>query len=342
MKAWILSGVYDMNSGNFPLKLVDIPTPEPGHNEVLIRISCCGICHTELDEIEGRAAPAMYPVIPGHQVIGTVAALGRNSRLFKVGERAGVAWIFSVCGKCEYCRNGRENLCHMFKGTGKDVNGGYSEYMTAKEEFVFPVPDSIPDFQAAPMLCAGAIGFRSLMLTGIQNGQTLGLMGFGASGHIVLKTARSVFPDSDVLVFARSESERKFAISLGARWAGAPESVPPSPPHAIVDTTPVWKTVLASLAALRPGGRLVINAIRKEDGDIREVLNLSYHRHLWKEKEVKTVANITRNDVKKFLKLASEIPIVPETEIYPFAKANEALFDLKFKPVAGAKVLVCS
>lgn len=342
MKAYILNGKYDLRVESKPLETVDIPIPVPQEDEILIRVSCCGICHTEMDEIEGRTPPAAYPVIPGHQVIGTVAETGSGVSRFKKGERVGVAWIFSACGKCDYCRNGMENVCAEFKATGRDRNGGYAEYMVAKQAFAYPIPACFSDAEAAPLLCAGAIGYRSLKLTQLKNGQSLGLMGFGASGHLVLKMAKFLFPGSEIVVLARSPGERTFALSLGASWTGAPAGFPPHQLHAVIDTTPAWEPVVQSLQYLEPGGRLVINAIRKEADDKQILLELDYPRHLWMEKEIKSVANITRNDVEEFLLLAARIPIQPEIEIYPFEQANKALFELKNKQVKGAKVLQVS
>ncbi len=340
MKAMLLKKVCDMTTNDSPLELVSIAIPVTKDNEILIKISCCGICHTELDEIEGRVRPSIMPIIPGHQVIGYVEKKGKKVSLFKEGDRVGVAWIFSSCGKCEYCVNGKENLCPDFKGTGKDANGGYAEYMTVSENFAYLIPAALSDTEAAPLLCAGAIGYRSLMLTNIKNGQTLGLAGFGASGHLVLKTAKYLFPDSKIVVFARSREERDFAQSLGASWVGDFTDSPLDIPQAIIDTTPVWKTIVHSLENIKPGGRLVINAIRKESIDKSELLNINYEKHLWMEKEIKSVTNITRSDVKSFLELAVKINIKPEIEIYPFNQANNALFDLKNKRIKGAKVLM--
>ena len=340
MQAWQLNGIYDLNNDQSPLELVDIPIPVPEKDEVLIKIICCGVCHTELDEIEGRTPPPRYPMVLGHQVVGVIEKTGNEVNTLAVGTRVGVAWIFSACGECEYCKNGFENLCLQFKATGRDANGGYAEYMVVKEKFAHPIPKSIQDNEAAPLLCAGAVGYRALRLAEIKNGQTLGLAGFGGSNHLVLKLARHLFPDSKILAFARSKEEQSFALSIGAAWAGDISEKPPLQAHAIIDTTPAWKPITASLLQLAPGGRLVINAIRKEANDKNELLNISYHDHLWMEKEIKSVANVTRKDVEEFLKLAAAIPIKPEIQTYAFKHANQALLDLKHKHVKGAKVLV--
>lgn len=340
MKAWQLNGVYDLKTQQSPLTLAELDIPIPKKDEVLIRVICCGVCHTELDEIEGRTLPPQYPMILGHQVVGVIEKLGNDAILLKVGSRVGVAWIFSACGECEFCRTGFENLCEQFKATGRDSNGGYAEYMVVEEKFAHPIPDSITDYEAAPLLCAGAVGCRALRLAEINNGQTLGLAGFGGSNHLVLKLARYLYPDSKVLVFARSKEEQAFALTIGATWAGDFSQPPPFPAHAIIDTTPAWKPITESLLQLTSGGRLVINAIRKEANDLNELLDIRYHDHLWMEKEIKSVANVTRKDVEEFLKLAAAIPIKPEIQTYPFDQANQALIDLKHKHVKGAKVLV--
>lgn len=340
MKAWHLKKVSDLTHEPEPLDLVDTPVPEPKAEEILIRVLCCGVCHTELDEIEGRTPPKTYPVVPGHQVIGLVERSGANAKRFAKGTRVGVAWIFSACGQCEYCHAGLENLCTAFLATGRDRDGGYAEYMVVGEGFAYEIPTQFSDAEAAPLLCAGAIGYRSLRLANLNNGQVLGLTGFGASGHLVLKMTRHLYPHSKIFVFARSKEEQAFAIELGAAWSGDIAQTPPVKAHAIIDTTPAWNTLTGSLLQLRSGGRLVINAIRKESRDQEALLQLRYHDHLWMEKEIKSVANIVRADVEQFLTLAASISIKPAIEIYDFERANEALVDLKQKHVKGAKVLV--
>jgi len=339
MKAWQLNQIADLSTNQSPLVLAEIPIPTPSKNEILIRVSCCGVCHTELDEIEGRVKAPAYPIVPGHQIIGHVRKLGEGATLFKIGERIGVAWIGWACGECQQCKSGNENLCDQFKATGRDLQGGYAEYITVDERFAFAIPKVFSNEEAAPLLCAGAIGYRSLMLTGLQNKDTLGLMGFGASAHIVLKLSKYLYPDSPVIVFARNEEEQSFAISQGASWAGNIGDKPQLNPRAIIDTTPSWKAIVASLQALQPGGRLVINAIRKESSDKDNLMSLNYQEHLWMEKEIKSVANLTRNDVTMFLKIASEMHLIPRTQTYSFNDANKALLDLKHKHVKGAKVI---
>jgi propanol-preferring alcohol dehydrogenase len=340
MKAWIIDKISDLTKENQPLTPAEIPKPKPGEGEILIKIKACGVCHTEIDEIEGRTPPPEFPVVPGHQVVGVVEESKTKNGAIKAGDRVGVAWIFSACGTCEYCLSGQENLCSEFMATGRDANGGYAEYMVVSEKYAYLIPDVFTDAEAAPLLCAGAVGYRSVVLCNLRNGQRIGLTGFGASGHLVLKLLKYKYPDSEIFVFARNPNERKFALQLGAKWAGGTDEKPPQQLDTIIDTTPVWKPVLSAMEFLKPGGRLVINAIRKETIDQEYLLNLDYSRHLWMEKEVKSVANVTGNDVSEFLRVAAEMPFKPDVEVYPFVKANEALLDIKNRKIRGAKVLV--
>jgi propanol-preferring alcohol dehydrogenase len=334
-----LKSLGNLNENPKPLDLAELPEPTPGVGQVLIKVSACGVCHTELDEIEGRTPPPKLPVVLGHQVVGRVVSNGGAASRFKVGERVGVPWIYSACGECEYCRSGQENLCPEFQATGRDVNGGYAEYMTVPEAFAHPIPQVFSDTQAAPLLCAGAIGYRSLRLANLADGQNLGLTGFGASGHLVLLLVREKYPQARVYVFSRSPDEQEFARQLGAIWAGGIGQRSPEKLHAIIDTTPVWKPVVEALDDLKPGGRLVINAIRKEEVDKDYLLKLDYPTHLWMEKEIKSVANVARRDVSEFLKLAAEIPIRPEAQEFALEDANQALSEMKAGNIRGAKVL---
>jgi alcohol dehydrogenase, propanol-preferring len=346
MKAMVLESLADVNKHPTPLSLraLEHPTLHPG--EVLLRVTRCGVCHTELDEIEGRTPPPHLPVILGHQVVGSIMESGsllpetqRQAAGLQMGQRVGVAWIASACGECEYCRSGRENLCPEFKATGRDINGGYAEYMRVRADFVHPIPASISDSEAAPLLCAGAVGYRGLKLCNLQDGQSLGLMGFGGSNHLVLKVAKYKYPQSDIFVFTRNPNEREFALSLGAAWAGGIDEVPPKGLDAVIDTTPVWSPDVEALKRLKPGGRLVINAIRKEDSDKEALLKLDYASQLWMEKEIKSVANVTRADVREFLALAAEANLKPEYQEYDLEDANKALLELKQGKIRGAKVL---
>jgi len=339
MKAMQLTKKTNVAVDLHPLSATGLPVPVPKENELLIKVHTCGVCHTELDEIEGRTPPPHYPVVPGHQVVGTVTDMGIGVRNFTIGERVGVAWLYSSCGTCEHCLTGNENLCSGFKATGRDADGGYAEYMVVPESSAFRIPTVFSDTEAAPLLCAGAIGYRSLRLCNLEDGQRLGLTGFGASAHLVLKMVLYKFPYTKVYVFARSETERCFARELGAAWAGDTTDKSPELCHAIIDTTPAWKPVVEALKNLRPGGRLVINAIRKEESDKDYLLKLDYPGHLWMEKEIKSVANVTRRDVSEFLELAAEIPIKPEVTEYALGEANKALYELKRGGNKGAKVL---
>ena len=336
MRAMLLQATGSLDANPAPLVLADIDDPVPGDDEILIRVAACGVCHTELDEIEGRTPPPRLPVVPGHEVVGRVVGAGPGARRFRHGERVGVGWIHSSDG------TEAENVSPAFRATGRDVNGGYAELMTVPEAYAAPVPDAFGDVEAAPLLCAGAVGYRALRLTGLENGEVLGLTGFGGSGHLVLQMARYLFPDSRLFVFARSDRERRFALELGADWSGDTDETPPEPPRAIIDTTPVWKPVIAALECLQPGGRLVINAIRKEDSDRELLAGLSYEHHLWLEKEIKTVANVTHRDLSEFLPLAARVPLHVATETYPLEAANDALNDLKRGHIRGAKVLIIS
>jgi propanol-preferring alcohol dehydrogenase len=314
-----------MRDGAMPLESAEVGAPVPAGADVLVRVAVCGVCRTDLDLVEGRLAAPRYPVIPGHQVVGRVERTGADVRELAVGDRVGIAWIHSACGHCEWCRTGRENLCPEFRSTGCDVDGGYAELVSVPSAFAHRLPDSIPDAKAAPLLCAGAIGWRSLRLTNLTDGQALGLTGFGASAHLVLQLARHRFPRSSVYVFARSASEQAFARELGAAWAGDTADTPPGKMAAIIDTTPAWKPVVRALERLEPGGRLVINAIRKSPADQEELLALDYATHLWMEREIKSVANVTRADVREMLDAAVTLRLDAEVEVMPLAEANVAL-----------------
>jgi len=340
MKAMLLEQLGPIDRHATPLRLADWPDPVPHDDEVLIRVHACGVCHTELDEIEGRTAPSQLPMVLGHQVIGRVVAAGNRAHQWREGDRVGVAWIFSACGNCSYCLSDRENLCPEFLATGRDRFGGYALLMTARADYVYRIPDSLADVDAAPLLCAGAIGYRSLRLTNLTDGQNLGLTGFGASAHLVLKMARHRLPKTRIFVFARAEQERAFALDLGAVWAGHTSEPSPVKLDAIIDTTPAWTPVVEALKNLAPGGRLVVNAIRKEEADKPELLRIDYPAHLWLEKEIKSVANVTRRDVQEFLVLAAEMHIKPKTRTFPLADANQALVELKTQSIPGAKVLL--
>ena len=333
MRAMVVAAIAGFDEQSEPLELRELPKPRPGAGEILIEISVCGVCHTELDEIEGRTPPPALPVVPGHEIVGRVVELGHGCCRHGLGQRVGVGWIYSSSGECD------ENISREFRATGRDANGGYAEFMVVADQYAYPIPDVFTDTEAAPLLCAGAVGYRSLRLADIRDGLVLGLTGFGGSGHLVLQLAKHLYPNTEVYVFARSETERAFALELGANWAGDTSDRPPQAPHAIIDTTPAWRPVLAALENLRPGGRLVINAIRKEDRDRHLMAEIRYEDHLWLEKEVKSVANVTHRDFEEYLPIAAEIPLRVETQAYPLEQANQALRDLRSGHVRGAKVL---
>jgi alcohol dehydrogenase, propanol-preferring len=330
MKAMVLKEVLPIEKE--PLEMANLPDPVPGPKEILVKVSACGICHTELDEIEGRIQ-ARLPIVLGHEIVGRVDRLGPESKKFNLGDRVGIAWIHSSCGKCFFCQKGNENLCQEFKATGCHVNGGYAQYTLVSEDFAYLIPMQFSDSEAGPLLCAGAIGYRDLKISGIKSGQTLGLFGFGASAHIVIQVAK--YWGYEVFVFTRSEAHRNLAKKLGASWTGEPEDEPPQKIHCAIDFTPVGETVPNALRVLEKGGRLVIAVIRKRN----PIPPLDYTQLLWDEKEIKSVANITREDVQDFLPLAAKIPIVPEVQEFELRDANKALFLLKQGKVQGAGVL---
>ncbi|MDJ0700583.1 MAG: alcohol dehydrogenase catalytic domain-containing protein [Woeseiaceae bacterium] len=333
MRAMVLQTLGGLDEPGGPLDLVDVARPEPAVGEILIEVSACGVCHTELDIIEGRTPPPRLPIIPGHEIVGRVAELGSGVSRFSVGDRVGVGWIHSSDG------SEHENVSRSFRATGRDADGGYAEFTTVPADYAYPIPEAFDDVTAAPLLCAGGVGYRALRLAKLEDGEVLGLTGFGGSGHLVLQLARHLYPSSPVYVFARSPRERAFALELGAAWSGDTLDDPPQLAHAIIDTTPVWKTVLAALERLRPAGRLVINAIRKEDADRDLLAGLRYEDHLWLEKEVKTVANVTHRDIGEFLPVAAQAALRVETTCLPLERANEALQALREGHLRGAYVL---
>jgi len=335
MKAMVLEKTSSIEEK--PLKVMDLPRPIPGQNQILVKISTCGVCHTELDEIEGRVSPSRFPMILGHEIVGRIEGLGQGAKKFEEGDRVGIAWINWACGHCTFCLKGEENLCDKAKWTGKDVYGGYAQYTVVSEDFAYPIPERFTDMKAAPLLCAGVIGYRALRLSGIDNGKILGLYGFGASAHIVIQVAKYKYPDGKVFVFTRpgQKEHQDLARKLGADWIGATGDTPPEKLNCAIDFTPVGEPVRQALSSLRKGGRVVINAIRK----VTPIPELDYTEHLWHEKEVKSVANVTRKDAHEFLPLAAEIPIIPETQEFRLKEVNEALILLKEGRMHGAGVL---
>jgi len=317
------------------LEMAEIPDPEPAEREILVQVSTCGVCHTELDEIEGRLIPPRFPLVLGHEVVGKVAALGPKASKFALGDRVGIAWIFSSCGQCDFCRQGNENLCDDFQATGLDADGGYAQYTVVSEDFAYPIPESFSDAEAAPLLCAGVIGYRALRLSAIKEGGTLGLYGFGASAHIAIQVAKHW--GCKVFVFTRKgqKDHQDLAKSLGADWVGATGDTPPEKLDSAIDFTPVGEPVKEALRVLKKGGRVAINAIRK----IEPLPPLEYAEYVWHEKELKSVANVARRDAVEFLPLAAEIGIKPEVREFHLEDANEALRLLKQGRMQGAGVL---
>jgi len=333
MRAMVLnkqSPIEDM-----PLEPADLPTPAADDNQILVKVSVCGACHTDLDEVEGRLKPTKSPIILGHQVVGTVTDKGKNVTKFNIGDRVGITWLYSACGRCDLCQMGNENLCDQAKWTGKDVDGGYAEFTVIGEDFAYPIPEQFTDSQAAPLLCAGVIGYRTLRLADITDGQKIGLFGFGASAHIVIQIIKHKFPNSPVYVFTKTAKHADLAKSLGAVWTGRSGDRPSEKLNKIMDFTPVGQCIRDALGVLERGGRLVINAIRKET----PVPPLEYAKYLWLEKEIKSVANVTRLDAEEFLPLAARIPIVPTIEEYPLSQANEVLYSIKNSKLRAAAVL---
>lgn len=321
-----------------PLKLADLPTPIPDGNQILVKVSVCGLCHTDLDEIEGRLKPSKFPIVLGHQIVGAVADKGTAVTKFKTQERVGITWLYSACGTCSFCQKGNENLCDQAKWTGKDVDGGYAEYMVISEDFAYHIPEGFSDSHAAPLLCAGVIGYRAVSLSEITDGQIIGLFGFGASAHIVIQIIKYKFPNSPVFVFTRSAEHKEIAKGLGAEWAGSPLEQPPEKIDRAIDFTPVGESIRNALLVMEKGSRLVINAIRKST----PVPQLDYAKYLWLEKEIKSVANVTRQDAEQFLPLAAQIPIAPQVQEFGLEQANEGLLSLKQAKIRAAAVLrVC-
>ena len=329
MKACILRAPGRVETN--PLVYEDVATPEPQEDDVLVRVRACGVCRTDLHVIEGELPPRKSPVIPGHQVLGTVEKLGRNARRFAVGARVGVAWLHMTDGTCEYCRAGAENLCNAPEFTGYTVNGGYAEYIVAPESFAYAIPEGFPDEQAAPLLCAGIIGFRSLRLSGIRPGGRLGFYGFGAAAHVSIQVARHW--NVEVYASTRDARHQKLARELGAMWAGGTLDEPPKKLDAAIVFAPAGEIVPAALRALKKGGVLVLGGIH-----MSAIPSFSYDL-LYQERMIRSVANNTRQDGKDFLRVAAEIPIQTHVQIFPLRDANGALNALKNDAIPGAAVL---
>lgn len=315
-----------------PLKLKQVPKPRPSRNQVLVEINATGICHTDLHIIEKELDPQKLPIIPGHQIVGTVADTGPNATGFKKGDRVGVTWINSTCGTCDFCKSGRENLCENAQFTGYDVNGGFAEYVLSSREFTFPIPASFDDMHATPLFCAGIIGYRALKLSHIKRDQTLALFGFGASGHIIAQIARN--QDNKLMVFTRGIEHQKLARKYGAFWAGESSDTPPEKADAAIITAPSGELVINALNILKKGGRVVI-----EDIYMTQIPKIDYNKYLYHEKWIGSVTNYTKQDALEFLKLANEIPIKTQIQRFKLEEANKALNLLKDGKINGAGVL---
>ena len=329
MKACLLHSVGPIETN--PLQFTDTPDPEPRGDQVLVRVTACGVCRTDLHVIEGELPARKLPLIPGHQVVGTIERVGDRVTRFRTGARVGIPWLHRTCGNCEYCRAGKENLCDNPTFTGYVVDGGYAEYTLAPEQFVYPIPDAFPDEQAAPLLCAGIIGFRSLRLSGIQPGGRLGLYGFGAAASVAIQVARHW--KAEVYACTRHLRHQKLALEMGAAWAGGTLAEPPGKLDSAIIFAPAGEIVPAALQALKKGGTLVLAGIHMTPTPPLEY-NLLYHEHV-----IRSVANNTRQDGNDFLRLAAEIPIKTQIEVFPLADANRALNSLKNDAIRGAAVL---
>jgi propanol-preferring alcohol dehydrogenase len=317
-----------------PLELDDVPVPEPASSQVLIKVLACGVCYTDVDIVEGRVR-CKLPLIPGHQVVGRVVALGSNGESkLAVGDLVGVAWIGRACGRCRFCVAGMENLCDEFRATGCDIDGGYAEYAIAYSDYTYRMPRNADPVHAAPLLCAGAVGYRALKLADLRDGMRLGLFGFGASAHIILQVVRKIYRGVEVYVFSRSEEHRDLARALGADWAGPPGEDPPKKLDRAIDFTPAGEIIARALELLDRGGVLVMNVIRKQSP-----IELTYEKHLWSERVVRSVANVTRRDVEELLSIAGRYGIETHVQTYSLEEANRALRDLKAARVKGSAVL---
>ncbi|HUJ49115.1 MAG TPA: zinc-dependent alcohol dehydrogenase family protein [Bryobacteraceae bacterium] len=329
MKACLLRSPAPIESN--PLEFTDVPKPEPGAGQVLVRVLACGICRTDLHVIEGELPQRKMPVIPGHQVVGVIESAGTNATRYPAGTRVGIAWLHSTDGTCEYCKAGKENLCNNPSFTGYTVDGGYAEYALADESFVYPIPEGFGDLKAAPLLCAGIIGFRSLRLSGIARGGRLGLYGFGAAAHVAIQVARHW--GAEVFACTRDERHQKLALELGAVWAGGTIADPPAKLDSAIIFAPAGEIVPAALKALKKGGTLALGGIH-----MSPIPPLDYNL-LYQERVVRSVANNTRQDGHDFLRIAAEIPIHTEIEVFPLEQANRALNSLKNDAIRGAAVL---
>ena len=330
MKAMVLKAFKPIEQN--PLELVNMLGPKPGPAELLVRVKVCGVCHTDLHTVEGELSDVKLPVIPGHQVVGIVQEAGEGCRRFKKGDRIGAAWLHSACGKCAFCRSGKENLCLEGRFTGYHANGGYAEFMTVLEKFAYAIPDVFSDEEASPLLCAGIIGYRALRLSGIRPGEILGLYGFGASAHVAIQIA--VHWGCRVFVFSRSREHQKLAKRLGASWTGAAKEAPPAKMNGSIIFAPAGDLVLDALLNTEKGGTVALAGIY-----MTPIPELDYQAHIYHERVLRSVANATRQDGEELLRLAAEIPIRTTIQTFPLEEANQVLRLLKDGRINGAAVL---
>jgi propanol-preferring alcohol dehydrogenase len=330
MKAMILEKQASIFEN--PLRWADLPEPEPGPGEVRVRIEYCGICHTDLHEIEGELEMPKLPVTPGHQIVGVVDRLGEGVTRFQEGDRVGIAWLYSTCGDCVYCLAGKENLCEGARFTGYHMDGGFAQFTVVGEGFAYPIPEGFSDREAAPLLCAGIVGYRALRLSEIEPGERLGLYGFGASAHVSIQVARHW--DCEVYVFSRGKEHRDLAEKLGACWTGLSGDEPPEKLDSAVIYAPAGPMVLDALKCLRKGGTLALAGIY-----MTPIPEMDYNTYLYHERTVRSVANSTRRDGEELLRYAAEIPIHTETQLFRLEEANRALQLLKERTINGAGVL---
>ncbi len=333
MKAMILKRFAPIDQN--PLELVDLPTPEPDSEEILLRVKVCGVCHTDLHTVEGELPEVKLPIIPGHQVAGVVEKVGKNTSRFKEGDRLGVAWLYSACGECAFCHRENENLCEAARFTGYHVNGGYAEYIVVPEKFAYSIPEIFSDEEAAPLLCAGIIGYRALRLSEIKPGQRLGLYGFGASAHVAIQVA--VHWGCEVYVFTRSQEHCELASKLGAVWTGTSKDEPPTKMDSSIIFAPAGELVLDALRVLDKGGTLALAGIY-----MTPIPEMDYVKYLYHERTLRSVANATRQDGEELLRIAAEIPIRTTTQAFPLGEANKVLNLLKAGKISGAAILKIS
>ena len=330
MKAMVLAG-FGPPAGR-PLELRDIPVPDAGPDEILIKVRCCGVCHTDLHIVERELAETSLPIVPGHEVIGTVERAGERARRFKVGQRVGAAWLRSTDGECRFCRSDRENLCEAARFNGCHANGGYAEYMAVDEKYAYAIPERFDDAEAAPLMCAGIVGYRALALSDIQPGGVLGLYGFGGSAHIAIQVARH--RGARVFVFTRSAKHQQHARDLGAAWVGTAADEPPARLTNAILFAPAGSLYLDALRVMDRGGTVVSAGIH-----MSPIPELDYDRYLYHERRMLSVANATRRDGEELLAVAAEIPVRTTVRTFPLEAANEALAELKAGRIDGAAVL---